>query len=164
MIQFRKNVPLLSFFRLFCSYFYILAGQLHVVEDPLSVHVGATCIYEEQVYKPQQLFPSSDGCNTCRCSDAGRVHCTDTVCPAKSNQSKSKKDCSIFSCWYLNSSLAYFFLALEFLLSAVSKMLVLNCNKGSVQSVLISFCLTLILYNKMYSMIKYTSNRYAITV
>ena len=38
------------------------------------------CVYGGQRYRPGQSFPSTDGCNTCTCSEGGRVACTLRAC------------------------------------------------------------------------------------
>ena len=40
----------------------------------------ATCEYGGQVYPAGSSFPSTDGCNTCGCSEDGSVACTDMAC------------------------------------------------------------------------------------
>lgn len=48
--------------------------------------VVVTCSYDGKQYRPGDQFESSDGCNTCSCSDDGGVACTKMACacnPAK---------------------------------------------------------------------------------
>jgi hypothetical protein len=40
------------------------------------------CTYDGATYKPGDSFASSDGCNTCSCSDSGNVGCTKRACVA----------------------------------------------------------------------------------
>lgn len=40
----------------------------------------ATCEYDGQTYQPGDEFASSDGCNTCACSEDGAVGCTKKAC------------------------------------------------------------------------------------
>lgn len=45
-----------------------------------------TCSYDGKQYKPGEQFDSTDGCNTCTCSESGAVGCTKMACacnPAK---------------------------------------------------------------------------------
>ena len=41
---------------------------------------GLFCNYNNQQYIAGQSFPSTDGCNTCRCSGYNRVACTKRDC------------------------------------------------------------------------------------
>jgi hypothetical protein len=47
------------------------------MEDELP-HKG--CRYDGDLYRVGESFPSSDGCNTCRCSESGDVACTLRYC------------------------------------------------------------------------------------
>lgn len=44
-----------------------------------------TCTYDGKGYNVGDKFPSSDGCNTCFCSDDGTVACTEKACIATCN-------------------------------------------------------------------------------
>lgn len=47
------------------------------INDPLEV--GESCRFNSTVYEDQEVFESTDGCNTCTCNN-GRVLCTARAC------------------------------------------------------------------------------------
>ena len=65
-----------------------LAGCLHnqnlTQNEPPKVN---GCEYESAVYRYGEIFPASDGCNSCTCANDGSISCTDQACnPAQCQQ------------------------------------------------------------------------------
>jgi len=55
---------------------------------------GQTCSYNQQTYKAGESFPSTDGCNTCSCSETGAIACTLRFCaPQPVAQCQTAADC-----------------------------------------------------------------------
>lgn len=42
--------------------------------------VSKECSYDGKIYKPGESVPSKDGCNSCSCSEDGKVSCTAMAC------------------------------------------------------------------------------------
>ena len=47
------------------------------------------CHYNGTDHKPGSSYPSTDGCNTCTCSDSGFTSCTEMACN-KGKQTESQ--------------------------------------------------------------------------
>ena len=61
---------------------FLLMGLLGLVLSGLFAGCGQppTCEYNKKVYKVGDIFPSTDGCNSCSCSEDGKVACTAKAC------------------------------------------------------------------------------------
>ena len=58
---------------------------------------GGSCSYDNSTYQAGESFPSKDGCNSCSCTDAGGVICTQRACADTApviNQCQTDADCA----------------------------------------------------------------------
>jgi hypothetical protein len=55
------------------------------------------CVYPDQKRAIGESFPAGDGCNTCTCTESGRVVCTERACPVK-EECSSDKECLLRAC------------------------------------------------------------------
>lgn len=90
----KRSLPKISAFGLVClfalivsfgalAYFFLqnqtLKNQLGLPSLKIP-HTQKTCDYNGQTYKAGQGFQSTDGCNSCSCSENGEVACTEMAC------------------------------------------------------------------------------------
>jgi hypothetical protein len=63
-------------------------------------YVSCSCSYDGVVYEPGDSFPSSDGCNTCSCSEGGLVACTERACVSDCRATGCRPGEYCTFCWF----------------------------------------------------------------
>lgn len=79
-----------------------LKKQLGLSPKPL---LPKTCDYNGVAYQPGEGFPSTDGCNSCSCTETGEVTCTLMVCDSDTEQIQTDQTTS----WKTYSASSYSF-------------------------------------------------------
>lgn len=79
------------------KYFFLVTLPLLTLTGCTSVEVKPTtissCTYEEFAYRIGEIFPASDGVNTCECRSGGTVECTNEPVPKNPAQCEVAADC-----------------------------------------------------------------------
>jgi len=68
----------------------LLAGCTSVEVTPEQV---SSCTYEGAAYRIGEIFPASDGFNSCECRSDGSVNCTDQPVPKNPAECEVAADC-----------------------------------------------------------------------
>ncbi len=77
--------------------------------DELKACLGknGVCFYNGASYRPGQSFPSTDGCNTCSCTEGGGIACTRRACPVPPPAGECRRGgCSGEICFEVQSGAA----------------------------------------------------------
>lgn len=84
----------MKYFSLLLASALLLTGCTNIEVQPEKV---SSCSYENIAYRIGEIFPASDGVNTCECRSNGQVECTEKEVVTNPAQCEVASDCEVLN-------------------------------------------------------------------